>query len=37
MYAKTNIETMNSAAMVSDLFEVVDGFVKQHEAQCTGG
>jgi hypothetical protein len=31
MYAKTRIETMNSAAMISDLFEVVDGFVKQRE------
>lgn len=32
MYAKTRIETMNSASMISDLFEIVNGFVKQGEA-----
>ncbi|MDR6806381.1 hypothetical protein J2Y45_003573 [Dyadobacter sp. BE34] len=32
MYTKTRIETMNSASMISDLFEIVNGFVKQGEA-----
>ncbi|SEJ22044.1 hypothetical protein SAMN05216327_107166 [Dyadobacter sp. SG02] len=36
MYTKTRIETMNSASMISDLFEVVNGFVKQRETQSAG-
>lgn len=36
MYTKTRIETMNSAAISSDLFEIVNGFVKQRKAQRTG-
>lgn len=36
MYTKTRIETMNSAAMISDLFEKVDDFVKQRETQSAG-
>ncbi len=36
MYTKTRIETMNSASMVSDLFEIVNGFVKQRETQSAG-
>lgn len=36
MYMKTRIETMNSASMISDLFEIVNGFVKKCEAQSAG-
>lgn len=36
MYTKTSIETMNSGSMISDLFEVVNSFVKKSEAQCSG-
>lgn len=32
MYMKTRIETMNSASMISDLFEIVNGFVEEREA-----
>ncbi len=32
MYTKTTIETMNRASMISDLFEKVNGFVKQRKA-----
>lgn len=36
MYTKTRIETMNSASMISDLFEIVNGFVKQRKTQRAG-
>lgn len=36
MYTKTRIETMNSASMISDLFEIVNDFVKQGETQSAG-